>query len=42
MAGAGADIDVRASVSGLRHTLAGLRAQDNGSFLNFDGTPLVW
>ena len=42
MAGAGADIDVRASVSGLRHTLAGLGAQDNGSFLNFDGTPLVW
>ena len=42
MGGAGADIDVADSASGIRRTLAGLRAQDSGSFLNFDGTPLAW
>ena len=42
MGGAGADIPVEQSVAGLRATLAGLTATDNGSFLNYDGTPIPW
>jgi NAD(P)-dependent dehydrogenase (short-subunit alcohol dehydrogenase family) len=42
MGGAGADIAVEQSVKGLRKTLAGLTAADNGSFLNYDGTPIPW
>ena len=42
MGGAGADVDVTDSASGIRRTLAGLSAADTGSFFNFDGTPLVW
>jgi NAD(P)-dependent dehydrogenase (short-subunit alcohol dehydrogenase family) len=42
MGGAEADIPVEQSVSGLRATLAGLTAADNGSFLNYDGTPIPW
>lgn len=42
MGGAGADIDVVDSASGIRRTLAGLHARDSGSFLNFDGTRLAW
>jgi NAD(P)-dependent dehydrogenase (short-subunit alcohol dehydrogenase family) len=42
MGGAGADIDAAESVAGLRRTLAGLDAARNGSFLNYDGTPIAW
>jgi NAD(P)-dependent dehydrogenase (short-subunit alcohol dehydrogenase family) len=42
MGGAGADIPVEHSAAGLRATLAGLRPADNGTFLNYDGTPIPW
>jgi NAD(P)-dependent dehydrogenase (short-subunit alcohol dehydrogenase family) len=42
MGGSSADIDVETSVAGLRRTLATRTAADNGSFFNFDGTPLAW
>jgi NAD(P)-dependent dehydrogenase (short-subunit alcohol dehydrogenase family) len=42
MGGGGALIAVAESVAGLRATLAGLTAADNGSFLNYDGTPIPW
>jgi hypothetical protein len=29
-------------VAGLRSTLAGLTPADNGTFLNYDGTPIPW
>lgn len=42
MGGPGADLTVEQSVAGLRATLAGLTAADNGKFLNYDGTPIPW
>lgn len=42
MGGAGADIDVATSVSGIRTTLAAVTAAQNGSFLNYDGTVIPW
>ncbi len=42
MGGAGAEIDVDVSVAGLRRTLAGCTIADNGTFLNYDGTPISW
>lgn len=42
MGGAGADLAVQDSVSGMRATLASLSAADNGRFLNYDGAPLAW
>lgn len=42
MGRAGALIDVATSVSGMRSTLAALQPAQNGSFLQFDGTPLAW
>lgn len=42
MGGSGADIDVATSVAGMRRTLAGLKAADNGRFFNYDGTELAW
>lgn len=42
MGGAGADIEVDESVSGMRHVLAGLSPQDNGRYLNYDGQPIPW
>ena len=42
MGGASAAIDVATSVTGLRHTLAGVTAEKNGSFLNYDGTVIDW
>lgn len=42
MGGAGADIPVEPSVAGLRATLAGLAPGANGTFLNYDGTPIPW
>jgi NAD(P)-dependent dehydrogenase (short-subunit alcohol dehydrogenase family) len=42
MGGAGADLDVADSIAGMRRALAALDASRNGSFLNYDGTPLAW
>ena len=42
MGGAGADIDVATSVSGIRATLAALQPAQNGSFLNYDGSDTPW
>ena len=42
MGGASADITPAQSAAGLRATLAGLDAAANGSFLNYDGTPIPW
>jgi NAD(P)-dependent dehydrogenase (short-subunit alcohol dehydrogenase family) len=42
MGGVGADIDPAESVAGMRQALAALDAARNGSFLNYDGTPLAW
>ena len=42
MGGAEADIEVATSVSDMRRTLAALRPQDNGVYLNHDGQPLAW
>jgi NAD(P)-dependent dehydrogenase (short-subunit alcohol dehydrogenase family) len=42
MGGAGADIDATESVTGMRAVLAKLKAADNGSFLNYDGSAIVW
>ena len=42
MGGAGADIDASESIAGMRRALAGLDAARNGSFLNYDGTPIAW
>ncbi|MBN8510267.1 MAG: short chain dehydrogenase, partial [Burkholderiales bacterium] len=42
MGGAGADLDVAASVAGLRRTLAALTPADNGGFFDHDGTPIPW
>lgn len=42
MGGSGADLDVADSVAGMRRTLAGLQAVDQGGFFNFDGQALAW
>ncbi len=42
MGGAGADITAQESVAGMRRVIAGLTPQDNGRFLNHDGSPLAW
>ena len=42
MGGSGADLEVATSVADMRRTLAALKAADNGSFLNHDGTALDW
>jgi NAD(P)-dependent dehydrogenase (short-subunit alcohol dehydrogenase family) len=42
MGGAGADIDVGSSVSGMRSVLANLKPEHNGSFYNYDGQALAW
>lgn len=42
MGGAGADLDVAASVADLRRTIARLQPAHSGSFLNHDGQPLAW
>ena len=42
MGGAGADIAVEDSVAGMRRVIAGLAPQDNGRFLNHDGSAIVW
>ncbi|MFP3616364.1 short chain dehydrogenase, partial [Paraburkholderia sp. SIMBA_050] len=42
MGGPKADLTPQQSVTSLRRTLAGLTQRDNGSFHNYDGTPLPW
>ena len=42
MGGAGAAIDVKTSVTGLRKAIAGLGIADSGCFFNYDGEPLPW
>jgi len=42
MGGSGADIDVQTSVAGMRTVLGALRADQSGSFFNYDGQPLAW
>ncbi|MES2297182.1 MAG: SDR family oxidoreductase [Pseudomonadota bacterium] len=42
MGGDEADLSVEQSARGIRRTLAGLTAQDNGKFLNYDGQPIPW
>jgi NAD(P)-dependent dehydrogenase (short-subunit alcohol dehydrogenase family) len=42
MGGAGADLDVTKSVSDMRATVANLRAEHNGTFINHDGQALAW
>ena len=42
MGGPNADLSPQEAVKALRANLASLKASDNGSFLNYDGTPLAW
>jgi NAD(P)-dependent dehydrogenase (short-subunit alcohol dehydrogenase family) len=42
MGGAGADISVEESVSGLRGVIAALTPADNGGYINYDGQRLAW
>ncbi|MES2128092.1 MAG: SDR family oxidoreductase [Pseudomonadota bacterium] len=42
MGGTGADLSATESAAGLRATLATLSSADNGSFRNYDGTPIPW
>ncbi len=42
MGGASADLAVEDSVAGMRRVIAGLAAQDNGRFLNYDGSEIPW
>lgn len=42
MGGSGADIDVATSVRGIRQTIAHVTPAQNGSFLNYDGSPIPW
>ncbi|HYW56245.1 MAG TPA: SDR family oxidoreductase [Polaromonas sp.] len=42
MGGAGADLDVTQSVADMRTTVASLRADHNGTFINHDGQALAW
>jgi len=42
MGGAGADIDVATSVTGMRTLLAGLTPEHNGGYFNYDGQPIPW
>lgn len=42
MGGAGADLPVERSVADMRRVLGGLGPDDNGRFLNHDGTAIDW
>jgi hypothetical protein len=42
MGGSGADITPQESVSGMRRVIAALTPQDNGRFLNYDGSEIPW
>jgi len=42
MGGASAPLAPETSVSGLRKVIAGLRRQDSGKFLSYDGSTIPW
>jgi len=42
MGGAGATLEVAASVAGIRHTLGALGPADSGGFFNHDGQAIAW
>ena len=42
MGGAGADLDVAASVAAMRRMLAALTPAGHGAFFDHDGTPIPW
>jgi NAD(P)-dependent dehydrogenase (short-subunit alcohol dehydrogenase family) len=42
MGGASAPLSAEASVRGLRKVIAGLRREDSGSFLAYDGSSIPW
>jgi len=42
MGGSHATVNVRDSVKGLRHIIAGLSSEDNGGFFAYDGRKLPW
>jgi NAD(P)-dependent dehydrogenase (short-subunit alcohol dehydrogenase family) len=42
MGGAGADISVEESVAGMTSVLARVGPEDNGKFLNYDGSSIAW
>ena len=42
MGGAGADVTVENSVTGLREVIAGLGPDDGGAFIAYDGTRMPW
>ena len=42
MGGAGADLDVQNSVSGMRRLLERLTPEDHGGFFDHEGRPLAW
>jgi NAD(P)-dependent dehydrogenase (short-subunit alcohol dehydrogenase family) len=42
MGGEAATLTAEQSVTGLRATIASLTPASNGSFLNYDGTPIAW
>lgn len=42
MGGAGADLSVEESVSGLRRVIADMDPSDNGHFVNYDGHKIAW
>ena len=42
MGGSNAPLTVEQSVTGMRHTIAGLEPNDSGGFFNYDGTPIPW
>jgi NAD(P)-dependent dehydrogenase (short-subunit alcohol dehydrogenase family) len=42
MGGSSAPLTVETSVTGLRKTIANLRAEQSGGFFSYDGSPLPW
>lgn len=42
MGGTGADLEIPDAVAAIRRTIAGLTADDNGGFVNYDGGPMRW
>ena len=42
MGGSSAPLEPESSVQHMREVIAGLRAEDSGSFFNYDGTPIPW
>jgi NAD(P)-dependent dehydrogenase (short-subunit alcohol dehydrogenase family) len=42
MGGQGADISAQESVAGMRATLSAVTPEQNGAFLNYDGTVIPW